>query len=74
MTHSKEVRAEQNKLTADVRSDNCKYREAGRKRTAILEQDFDTNRLPKEPRNPALWYIKILVSYSSTGSQNANKP
>lgn len=29
MTHSKEVRAEQNKLAADVRSDNCKYREAG---------------------------------------------
>lgn len=74
MTHSKEVTAKQNKFAADVRSDNCKYREAGRKCTAILEQDFDTNRLPKEPRNPALCYMKILGSYSWTGSQNANKP
>lgn len=43
MTHSKEVRAGQNKLAADVRSDNCKYREVGRKRskhTALLEQGF----------------------------------
>lgn len=57
MTHSKEVRAGQNKLAADVRSDNCKYREAGRKHTAVLEQDFDTNRLPKSTQ----WSQAILL-------------
>ena len=29
MTHSQEVRAGQNKLAGDVRSDNCKYRQTG---------------------------------------------
>lgn len=57
MTHSEEVRAGQNKLAADVRSDNCKYREAGRKHTAILEQDFDMNGLPKSMQ----WSQGILL-------------
>lgn len=56
MTQSKEVRAGQNKLAADVRSDNCKYQEAGRKYTAILEQD-STNRLPKSTQ----WGQEILL-------------
>lgn len=57
MTHSKEVRAGQNKLTADVRSDNRKYWEAGRKHTAVLEQDFDANGLPKSTQ----WSQRILL-------------
>lgn len=57
MTHRKEVRAGQNKLATDVRTDNCKYREAGRKHTAILEQDFDTNGLPKSTQ----WSQGILL-------------
>lgn len=57
MTHSKEIRVGQNKLAADVRSDNCKYREAGRKHLAILEQDFDMNGLSKSTQ----WSQGILL-------------